>query len=168
MIPHRRHRTQVGVAAPRVYVIDLLEDTVEGLGGDLTASKTLSASTSYLLASQLFVKDGVTLSIPAGTTVYALPPPAASTMAPSVVIEQGGKLVADGTASAPITFTALNPETSSADARRLAMRCMRRLETAVYLLRHGAGRRSRPPGVPLDQRVGTPVLWQRPGPPPVI
>ena len=29
MIPHRRHRTQVGVAAPRVYVIDLLEDTLE-------------------------------------------------------------------------------------------------------------------------------------------
>jgi acylaminoacyl-peptidase len=29
VIPHRRHRTQVGVAAPRVYVIDLLEDTVE-------------------------------------------------------------------------------------------------------------------------------------------
>ena len=29
MIPHRRHRTQVGVAAPRVYVIDLLEDTVD-------------------------------------------------------------------------------------------------------------------------------------------
>ncbi len=31
MIPHRRHRTQVGVAAPRVYVIDLLEDTVEAV-----------------------------------------------------------------------------------------------------------------------------------------
>ena len=31
VIPHRRHRTQVGVAAPRVYVIDLLEDTVEAV-----------------------------------------------------------------------------------------------------------------------------------------
>ena len=34
MIPHRRHRTQVGVAAPRVYVIDLLEDTLEVLEPD--------------------------------------------------------------------------------------------------------------------------------------
>ena len=38
--PHRRHRrdvtspTQVGVAAPRVYVIDLLEDTLEVLEPD--------------------------------------------------------------------------------------------------------------------------------------
>ena len=31
VISHRRHRTQVGVAAPRVYVIDLLEDTVEAV-----------------------------------------------------------------------------------------------------------------------------------------
>ena len=31
MIPHRRHRTQVGVASPRVYVIDLLEDTLEAV-----------------------------------------------------------------------------------------------------------------------------------------
>ena len=36
-MPHRRHRrdvtspTQVGVAAPRVYVIDLLEDTLEAV-----------------------------------------------------------------------------------------------------------------------------------------
>ena len=33
--------------------------------------------------------------------------------APALIVEKGGLLVADGRAEAPITFTALNPETTS-------------------------------------------------------
>ena len=50
-----------------------LADTVGALGGDTTSSVTLSATTSYLLTSQYFVKSGHTLTIPAGTSIYALP-----------------------------------------------------------------------------------------------
>ena len=55
----------------------------------------------------------MTLTVEAGTTVFATPVASMKTGAPSIVVEKGGTITASGTASSPITFTALDADTSS-------------------------------------------------------
>ena len=84
--------------------------TVEG---DLTADATWTSDNTYYLNNQLFVKDGVTLTIEAGTEILGRYDAnySADNPAPCVVVEQGGMIMAEGTADAPITFRSeLDPD----------------------------------------------------------
>ena len=56
------------------------------------------------MSCQTFVKNGATLTIEAGVTIVS-PKIASDGKAPALVIEKGAKIMAIGTASAPITFT---------------------------------------------------------------
>jgi hypothetical protein len=78
-------------------------DAVE-LTGDITQDVTLTADKDYLMTGQTFVKPGVTLTIEAGTTIKALPYNRIGA-APALIVEPGAKIIADGTAQNPITFT---------------------------------------------------------------
>ena len=81
--------------------------------GDLTENTTWTADNTYYLNNQLFVKDGVTLTIEAGTEILGRYDAdySADNPAPCLVVEQGGKLMAEGTADAPITFRSeLDPD----------------------------------------------------------
>ena len=81
--------------------------------GDLTENTTWTAENTYYLNNQLFVKDGVTLTIEAGTEILGRYDAdySADNPAPCLVVEQGGKLMAEGTADAPITFRSeLDPD----------------------------------------------------------
>jgi hypothetical protein len=69
------------------------------LSGDLS-SQTLDATKKYLLKGQVFVQDGSTLTIPAGTVIMGDKATKAV-----LVVKKGGKLMAQGTASNPIVFT---------------------------------------------------------------
>ena len=82
------------------------DEDVTLLGGNLTEDTYLAASGTYYLNQQLFVKDGVTLTIEAGTEILGRYDAnySADNPAPCLVIEQGGKIIAQGTAEAPITF----------------------------------------------------------------
>jgi len=68
------------------------------LEGDIDADMTLDASKIYELVDIVHVLDGVTLTIPAGTLFK-------STGTGTLVVSRGGRLVAEGTAEAPIVFT---------------------------------------------------------------
>lgn len=92
----------------------------ERLGGDITTDTTLYADKAYLLMEQLFVKDGVTLTIQPGTMVHAMPAQSASSAA-ALVVEQGGKVDAQGTATTPITFTTALSEASLATGSATAV-----------------------------------------------
>nr|WP_320020729.1 hypothetical protein [uncultured Draconibacterium sp.] len=70
------------------------------LSGDVTEDTRLNALYNYTLDGTLSVKDGATLYIPAGTTIKAT-----GGFGSYVIVEQGGKIIAEGTASAPIVFT---------------------------------------------------------------
>ena len=70
------------------------------LEGNITSDRTLRANNDYLLRGAVFVQDGATLTVEAGTTVFG---EGASTGA--LVVAQGGKLMAEGTADSPIVFT---------------------------------------------------------------
>jgi hypothetical protein len=81
---------------------------VDGSNGKKTisANLTLNASTVYLLKGIVVVPSGVTLTIPAGTIIRGK----ANTQATPInyatlVVERGGKLVVNGTATNPVVFT---------------------------------------------------------------
>jgi len=77
------------------------------LKGEVRANVTISSSQEWLLNGPLAVKEGFTLTIEAGTTLKAT----AGGTNVYLVVEQGAKINAAGTAVAPITFTssASNP-----------------------------------------------------------
>ena len=77
--------------------------TVEG---DIAADVVWTADNTYYLNNQAFVKDGVTLTIEAGTEILGRYDAnySADNPAPCLVVEQGGKVKAQGTVDAPITF----------------------------------------------------------------
>ncbi len=82
------------------------------LEGEILEDTTLTADKSWLLRSAVRVGDDgsdVTLTIEPGTTVYG-----ESATGGFLVITRGAKLVAEGTAEAPIRFTSDQPEGSRA------------------------------------------------------
>ncbi|MGC4059292.1 MAG: hypothetical protein QM743_14415 [Chitinophagaceae bacterium] len=76
------------------------DSTTVTLLGDITTNTTLSADKKYLLKGFVYVKSGVTLTIPAGTIVMG-----DKASKGTLVITRGGKIDAQGTASKPIIFT---------------------------------------------------------------
>lgn len=71
------------------------------LNNDITSDLTLTSADNWILSGGVFVKSGATLTIEAGTTVYA----ANDGTTPFLSIAQGGKIDACGTAAEPIVFT---------------------------------------------------------------
>ena len=71
-------------------------------------SVTLTQGTRYLLYSQLFVDDGGLLVIEPGVTVFArrLEFSVLEEQSPVIIVRRGGRIIANGTAELPITFTA--------------------------------------------------------------
>lgn len=78
------------------------------LAGTYTSNLTLDASNNYIIAGSVIMTSGTTLTIPAGMTLKA----DASGSDVYIAIAQGAKIVANGTATAPIVFTsgASNPQ----------------------------------------------------------
>ena len=81
--------------------------TAQNLAGNLTTDLTLQSGLDYTLTGALLVKDGAILTIDAGTRVKAL----AGGTDVYILVEKGGKIIADGTEENPIVFTsnATNP-----------------------------------------------------------
>lgn len=76
-------------------------NTSQNLSGNLTSDLRLQSGIEYTLTGALFVKSGATLTIDAGVTIKAL----AGGTDVYIIVERGGRIIADGTASSPITFT---------------------------------------------------------------
>lgn len=76
--------------------------TFETLSGDITTNRTLSSSIVYKLSGCVTVKNGVTLTIPAGTIIQGIK---SATQKAFLIVERGGKLNATGTSTNPIIFT---------------------------------------------------------------
>lgn len=74
------------------------------ISGNITVNRVLNKNKVYLLQGFVYVKDGATLTIPAGTLILG----EKSTQG-SLIIERGGKLIANGTATEPIVFTSQQP-----------------------------------------------------------
>jgi hypothetical protein len=77
--------------------------TIE-LAGSINNDLTLDASQNYLVTNALFVEDGVTLRIPAGTTIRFSP----SGVNNFLAVKQGGEILVEGTADNPVVMTSNN------------------------------------------------------------
>jgi hypothetical protein len=86
-------------------------ETYYVLTGNISSSRSLTASRKYLISGGLFVASGATLTIDAGTRIYA----ADDGTTPFLSIQRGGRINAVGTASAPIVFTTIKTITGSPD-----------------------------------------------------
>lgn len=73
------------------------------LSGDLT-TRTLTAANKYLLKGQVFVRSGQVLTIEPGTVVLG-----DKLTRATLIIDRGGRIVANGTAAQPIVFTSNQP-----------------------------------------------------------
>ena len=78
------------------------EDVV--LEGEITEDMTLKATDNVLLRGYVYVTDGVTLTIEPGTVIKG-----EKATKGSLIIERGGKIMAEGTADSPIVFTSDQP-----------------------------------------------------------
>ena len=90
--------------APAAGVVNGLDAATSTLGGDVTSDLTLEAGKSYTLSGALQVKAPAKLTIPAGVTITANN----DGQVDYILIEQGAKIDAQGTAQSPIVLTAEN------------------------------------------------------------
>ena len=73
--------------------------------GDIVGNVSFTSDNTYLLSGLVFVEDGETLTIEAGTVIKARPTTAEGEDA-ALIVARGGKIFAQGTAGDPIIFTA--------------------------------------------------------------
>jgi len=71
------------------------------ISGDITTNRTLVKDTVYTISGFVHVANGATLTIPAGTKILG----DANVLGSSRFVLRGAKIVATGTAAAPIVFT---------------------------------------------------------------
>ena len=84
--------------------VDPYADTT--LEGNITSDTTLDASKIWLLKGRVSVVSGSTLTIPAGTIIKAESGTGAD--ASTLIVARGGKIIANGTADAPIIMTSVS------------------------------------------------------------
>jgi hypothetical protein len=77
-----------------------VNDPVVTLGPGNLTSQTLDATKRYLLKGQVFIPNGVTINVPAGTVILGDKATKAT-----LVVEKGGVLNCNGTANAPVVMT---------------------------------------------------------------
>ncbi len=75
------------------------EETLVTLSGNLT-TRTLVANEKYLLTGQVFIPDGVTVTIEPGTVIFGQ-----KSTKGTLIVSRGGKLIAKGTRQKPIVMT---------------------------------------------------------------
>lgn len=76
--------------------------------GIITANETWTANNIYILDGRVVVDEGVTLTIEPGTIIKA--EDGQGSNASTLIVDRGGKLIANGTADQPIIFTSVNDE----------------------------------------------------------
>jgi hypothetical protein len=75
------------------------------LEGEITSDLSLRAIDSHTLRGYVYVTEGATLTIEAGTVIKG-----EKVSMGSLIIERGGKIIAEGTADKPIVFTSDQPK----------------------------------------------------------
>jgi hypothetical protein len=92
---------------PTVLVTSLpgYTDVAGTFGGELTTGATFTCNNTYILDKKIYIPAGQTLTIAPGTVIKGAAN-AVPSEATALVIERGGRIMANGTESCPIVFTA--------------------------------------------------------------
>jgi hypothetical protein len=81
--------------------------------GNGTGTTTWTKDKVYILDGLVFVNDGQTLTIEAGTVIKGKPGQGAN--ASALIVSRGGRIIAEGTATEPIIFTAEQDDVDNAN-----------------------------------------------------
>jgi hypothetical protein len=107
-----RYRVTTVKGAARSSASQEVSTTTNALGlasanitGDITASRTLYADTTYTLVGFIHVANGATVTIQPGTTIKG----DFNTLGSCLMVLRGAKIQAVGTADLPIVFTSSRP-----------------------------------------------------------
>ncbi|MFA6108613.1 MAG: T9SS type A sorting domain-containing protein [Candidatus Latescibacterota bacterium] len=113
-----------GLAALLLPSLAEAQDTLVVTDGSILPGQTVTwtANRTYVLNGRVFVDNGATLNIQAGTVIKAMP--GTGENASALIVARGGRIYARGTATQPIIFTALaddvtNPNDLPVDTRGL-------------------------------------------------
>lgn len=79
-----------------------VRDGVASIAADISANRTFYKETTYTLTNFVHVNNGATLTIQPGAVIKGR-------VGSALFIMRGGKIIADGTADAPIVFTSDQP-----------------------------------------------------------
>ncbi|QXD17116.1 T9SS type A sorting domain-containing protein [Rhodocaloribacter litoris] len=82
---------------------------------DIVGNVLWTSDKTYLLDGYVYVEDGETLTIEAGTVIKGKADPTTGDQASALIVARGGKLFAEGTAEAPIIFTAEDDDVTVPD-----------------------------------------------------
>jgi len=101
---------QIGTKAPVTSTVSftLGNKAVQEITGNLTGAVTWTSDKVYLLRGFVYVRDGATLTIQPGTIVKGGTKdqdPTGTGKGGTLIVQPGGKLIAEGTADRPIVFT---------------------------------------------------------------
>lgn len=103
-----------GASDDATVVINIeADESVVLVTNNITANATWTADKEYILGGRITVEDGATLTIEPGTIIKGQAGTGAN--ATALLVARGGKVMADGTANAPIIFTSVADEITSAD-----------------------------------------------------
>jgi len=80
----------------------------------VTADRTLSCDTTYILTQKTYVINGATLTIPAGTVIKGVKN-STPELASALIITKGSKLYANGESDCPVVFTSNEAEPAVGD-----------------------------------------------------
>lgn len=80
---------------------EITPPTASELVGSITENKILDPSVTYTITGPVIIEDGAALTIPAGTRIEAR-----KGFNSYILVLQGGKIYANGTADAPVVMTA--------------------------------------------------------------
>ena len=87
---------------------EVVEETVIDVTANITQNTTWETGKTYILTTRIAVVNGVTLTIEPGVIVKG--EAGTGPNATALIIARGGKLMAEGTAEAPIIFTSVADE----------------------------------------------------------
>nr|WP_068892046.1 hypothetical protein [Pedobacter panaciterrae] len=85
---------------------------IDTLKNNVTGAVTLSASKTYILVGLVTVKNGATLTIPAGTTIKGF---GVAGQKGVLLVAKGGKLNSNGSVNNPVVFTSNETTPSNGD-----------------------------------------------------
>lgn len=113
-VTDNQNRTAVTTTAATITVAEEPAQTIDvNESADGVGTTTWLARNTYILNGRIFVNDGQTLTIEAGTVIKGQTGQADD--ASVLIVARGGKIIANGTASSPIIFTALADDVTRTD-----------------------------------------------------
>jgi len=82
---------------------------------DVTVDAHWTADNTYLIDGYVYVEDGETLTIEAGTVIKAKAEPTTGDQESALIVARGGQIFAEGTPTHPIIFTAEDDDVNDPD-----------------------------------------------------